>query len=289
MHNQKSRNIYAFTLIELLVVIAIIAILAAILFPVFAKVREKARQISCLSNCKQLGLGYMQYNQDNDETYIFCQQYGNAGQGWAGRLYPYVKSTAVYKCPDDPHNPYAGEFTVSYAHNSILSSNNHFWDWTTDGNGNFSNTGTATLATLDSPANTVLIYECPGVLYGGSAFPEPLDTAGGVNDSANPSDPKDSNSPSGVGENSAWQAPVTADRHQQYTRNGLALNGAANFVLADGHAKFLKCSPENGGNGGSVSVGYENSDPIQPCVPPDQITKYNQANHTNFVATFCRE
>ncbi|MCW3058828.1 MAG: prepilin-type N-terminal cleavage/methylation domain, partial [Capsulimonas sp.] len=57
-----------FTLIELLVVIAIIAILAAILFPVFAKAREKARQISCASNMKQLALGLLQYNQDNDES-----------------------------------------------------------------------------------------------------------------------------------------------------------------------------------------------------------------------------
>lgn len=92
-----------FTLIELLVVIAIIAILSAILFPVFAKVREKARQTSCLSNEKQLGLGFIQYVEDYDETYPTGGGGGNGdlGMGWAGQIYPYVKSTGVYNCPDD--------------------------------------------------------------------------------------------------------------------------------------------------------------------------------------------
>jgi prepilin-type N-terminal cleavage/methylation domain-containing protein/prepilin-type processing-associated H-X9-DG protein len=93
-----------FTLIELLVVIAIIAILAAILFPVFAKVREKARQTSCASNMKQLGLAEQQYSQDNDE--IYSGGYTNVGApvndraSYAELIYPYVKSTQVYKCPD---------------------------------------------------------------------------------------------------------------------------------------------------------------------------------------------
>jgi prepilin-type N-terminal cleavage/methylation domain-containing protein/prepilin-type processing-associated H-X9-DG protein len=76
---QKTKSIKGFTLIELLVVIAIIAILAAILFPVFAKVREKARQISCLSNEKQIGLGILQYVQDNDETFPLCQRNSDNG------------------------------------------------------------------------------------------------------------------------------------------------------------------------------------------------------------------
>src|SRR5579862_7576250 len=107
----KSSKRYGFTLIELLVVIAIIAILAAILFPVFAKVREKARQTSCESNMKQLGLGFIQYVQDNDETMpVPADAYG---EGWAGHIYPYIKSTGVFGCPDDPTAPASGLAKVS--------------------------------------------------------------------------------------------------------------------------------------------------------------------------------
>lgn len=84
-----------FTLIELLVVIAIIAILAAILFPVFAQAREKARQISCLSNVKQIGIAYQMYTQDYDETSP------HMGSGdYTNRLYPYIKNAQVFLCPD---------------------------------------------------------------------------------------------------------------------------------------------------------------------------------------------
>jgi prepilin-type N-terminal cleavage/methylation domain-containing protein/prepilin-type processing-associated H-X9-DG protein len=102
----KSRK--GFTLIELLVVIAIIAILAAILFPVFAKAREKARAISCLSNQKQIGLGILQYVQDNDEYYPISNGEDPQGGNWAQQIYPYVKSLDVYKCPD---NPASADFT----------------------------------------------------------------------------------------------------------------------------------------------------------------------------------
>jgi prepilin-type N-terminal cleavage/methylation domain-containing protein/prepilin-type processing-associated H-X9-DG protein len=92
-----------FTLIELLVVIAIIAILAAILFPVFAKAREKARQSSCLSNCKQLGLAMLQYAQDYDERWALWFHYGGTGgtstYSWLDLIQPYVKNTQVYYCP----------------------------------------------------------------------------------------------------------------------------------------------------------------------------------------------
>lgn len=129
---QQRQERAAFTLIELLVVIAIIAILAAILFPVFAQAREKARQASCLSNMKQLGLGTIMYSQDYDERFpngglergcgymggpLTPQQvYGGIlsawvpSGGWAahpgwdvanGAIYPYVKNRDVYHCPSD--------------------------------------------------------------------------------------------------------------------------------------------------------------------------------------------
>lgn len=114
MFQQKEasrENDRGFTLIELLVVIAIIAILAAILFPVFAQAREKARAIACISNEKQIGLGIMQYVQDNDEIYptsngdLRYQSGPLQGQivdNWAQAIYPYVKSQQVFECPDDP-------------------------------------------------------------------------------------------------------------------------------------------------------------------------------------------
>ena len=101
-----------FTLIELLVVIAIIAILAAILFPVFQKVRENARRTACLSDEKQVGLAGMQYTQDNDESIVpgalqspgLVDWQGNGADiNWRSLLYPYIKSVGVFRCPSNPN------------------------------------------------------------------------------------------------------------------------------------------------------------------------------------------
>ncbi|MBI5835409.1 MAG: DUF1559 domain-containing protein [Armatimonadetes bacterium] len=142
-----------FTLIELLVVIAIIAILAAILFPVFAKAREKARQSSCLSNTKQISLACYQYIQDYDETYPDIW----SGPGWYPpfcfeKLQPYMKSTQVWVCPSGSYDFNGWDQTgatrkLSYGANAEIF-------------GYYGNTGTAKkLSAIDVPAETVVIWE----------------------------------------------------------------------------------------------------------------------------------
>jgi prepilin-type N-terminal cleavage/methylation domain-containing protein/prepilin-type processing-associated H-X9-DG protein len=95
----------AFTLIELLVVIAIIALLAAILFPVFARARENARKSSCANNLKQIGVGILQYVQDYDETMpnLRNNTAPNTGGTWQQRIYPYVKNQQLFLCPSNSH------------------------------------------------------------------------------------------------------------------------------------------------------------------------------------------
>ncbi|BCM93767.1 hypothetical protein IAD21_05658 [Abditibacteriota bacterium] len=148
----------AFTLIELLVVIAIIAILAAILFPVFARARENARKISCLSNVKQMGLGMMQYMQDFDDVYPL---HYNGTQRWAQMMNPYVKSNQIYDCPSRSAGfTYKGDYTsagtISYGMNYYL--NSYYYPSTTQ-------QGIA-MASIQRPTETIWIAEINGLPAG---------------------------------------------------------------------------------------------------------------------------
>jgi len=170
-----------FTLIELLVVIAIIAILAAILFPVFAQAREKARAITCLSNMDQVGLAMMQYSQDYDEALV-KEYYGfpppgtgpnnvnwGAGNGvafwgWRWAIQPYMKSIGAYNCPDSEF----GDSKNWIAQASIPSGTNEGWapdaqavnSWVigfANGLDNWNTPpGLSQLSDINAPANTIL-------------------------------------------------------------------------------------------------------------------------------------
>ncbi len=124
-----SKRCGGFTLIELLVVIAIIAILAAILFPVFSAAREKGRRAKCVSNLRQIGIAINMYGQDNKGDYIFPRIYnewwgsGNPPENpayngpatdWVTAYRPYIKSDLIYKCPDDGKNDMPKTWRFNY-------------------------------------------------------------------------------------------------------------------------------------------------------------------------------
>ncbi len=118
--DQTPSRTRGFTLIELLVVIAIIAILAAILFPVFAKAREKARQSSCTSNLKQIGTALLMYAQDHDECYLTTDE--SVGWcHWYDGLQPYVKNDAVFRCPSYRSSAADGQIRTDYVINGFFS------------------------------------------------------------------------------------------------------------------------------------------------------------------------
>lgn len=167
--NRAGREVKAFlvgfTLIELLVVIAIISLLAAILFPVFARARENARRTACQSNLKQIGLGMTQYIQDYDEilpaaaTFVGNSESTAVLQQWRDLIYPYVKSEQIFNCPSDPTLKAATRYKYYDDRSSVVNST--FQDGSYVGNGVYKNGA-------DSPSynsNIKLLGSCINSYY----------------------------------------------------------------------------------------------------------------------------
>ncbi|MCC6444458.1 MAG: DUF1559 domain-containing protein [Armatimonadetes bacterium] len=198
-----------FTLIELLVVIAIIAILAAILFPVFAQAREKARAISCMSNVKQLGNAVMMYVQDYDEMYpLYRANWADNDESWwLNLLLPYIKNQGVYQC-------------TSLSHKRL-------WIWGGYGaNTHVINVPPVSLAKLARPAETIMFGDsmraetgclAPDSVPGG--WPQLHCPLPGHNQECPPIIESDGYNTYGIG-----------NRHQ----------AGANIAFADGHCKWMR-------------------------------------------------
>jgi prepilin-type N-terminal cleavage/methylation domain-containing protein/prepilin-type processing-associated H-X9-DG protein len=221
----------AFTLIELLVVIAIIAILSAVLFPVFAKAREKARQTDCASNEKQLGIAFLQYAQDSDEAYPsgIWDASNTAGRGWGGQLYPYVKSAAAFTCPDDI--PANGNPSISYCYNTALVTR-------------ITTTQVATVpyqSTLTSPAHTILLFETRGGTW------IPATDAPGAGGTYSPSGEGLNGPNNGLVYDTGYFFGQTGNLNQSYAPTGRHTD-MSEYLFCDGHVKAI--------NGRDVSAGW---------------------------------
>jgi len=200
--NQKSLR-GAFTLIELLVVIAIIAILAAILFPVFGRARENARRSSCQSNLKQIALGIAQYTQDYDERYPNVDV--NTGivtnPGWAYAIQPYLKSEQIFQCPSETTTMVAPATNNLENRATTPGFSDYYFNY---------NMGSQSESALSYTSNTVSMGD--GTQTGSSFI--------GVAGSAN----YNRRNPEGTG------AAAAGVRHLE----------GANYAFADGHVKWLK-------------------------------------------------
>ncbi len=251
-----------FTLIELLVVIAIIAILAAILFPVFATAREKARQTTCASNEKQIGIAMLQYTQDYDELLpvggnnIPNSCTGQPGRGWAGKLMPYIKAAAVFDCPDDQTVATNANYVpYSYADNVNFFAGNV-------GGNPFCNGPVIPITKMVSTTTTVYLYEVYSVM--GAITPTEFDS---------PSGSGYNNYGAGNGEQYLLATPAGAPNPTQGQGWGRHTNGME-LLMADGHVKYFQYN--------QVSTGYA----LDTSIAPKPVTNANLGNGNSFAVTF---
>jgi len=256
-----------FTLIELLVVIAIIAILAAILFPVFAQAREKARQSACISNLKQLTNAFMMYTQDYDEMFPqwkWDQSYSggsvNPNDGtslWHNAIYPYVKNAGVFSCPSDKRKQnleqYIGGWFSGWSEPEGLSTVTGFPKELSHKVFSYAANEPLTysfpaLAAMERPAETYLVADAITTLSGWAAYG---DWVAAENENAPENDPRrqfmiarvafpDDVCVFAAGTNGDyWSAQFQYD--PKYDPCARHMNGS-NIGYADGHVKYIPSS-----------------------------------------------
>ena len=221
-----------FTLIELLVVIAIIAILAAILFPVFARARENARRASCQSNLKQIALGFKQYIQDYDEKYPLTNNINDKTGygGWVDILQPYLKSVQVFQCPSDTAAPGSAANKSGYT---------DYWY-----NSNCVNKNEAAFTAV---SNTFLTGDGDGTNQGLADYNATYDgLIDGVSTQTTTygSDISNWNTLMGPG--------AATDKQQKSSTKHLE---GANYGFADGHVKWLKFTKPSNDTGTALTSG----------------------------------
>ena len=230
-----------FTLIELLVVIAIIALLAAILFPVFSQARERARATGCASNMRQLALGVMQYVQDHDEKFPMVTNYGISSSDpnriWTATVQPYVKNQGIFICPSAVNAKFGDDWNgrgwLPIGYNSRTG---YAPDGSPEATSGEAPTSVLSIALLDEPTRTVLFAETPSgdtsLKYRGYTF----DPNNGTPNTTDPrlSTPLVADKDLVVGSSLApGQLKPVYCRH---FRDGQG-NGRTQTVLADGHVK----------------------------------------------------
>jgi prepilin-type N-terminal cleavage/methylation domain-containing protein/prepilin-type processing-associated H-X9-DG protein len=265
-----------FTLIELLVVIAIIAILAAILFPVFAKAREKARQTSCASNLKQLGLAFNIYAEDFDERLPAGNDGASStdGAGWAAQIYTDVKSTGVYKCPDDPNQAIVSTASGLWSPNPGLSTSNTETEVPISYGLNSNIAGNGALSSFNAPSITVLLFETSGANGDVTAVPNATeDNLSGPSGNGSPDTasivPTATASITDLGGLESSSATTLYETGYLAQFAGLATapgnydgsntgggwhSGGANYAFVDTHVKWLRPTSVSAGASNTVSA-----------------------------------